>query len=104
MIVDGKTYMKCHRNTYETVRHSGWIKTAPITPGKIYEIIGECITWEQASYLIKKPDYKDAWIESWAKSSGKAPEYGYYKRLFEEPTEEEMLAYLRDKRLNDILG
>lgn len=38
------------------------------------------------------------------KTTGEAPEYAYYKRLFEEPTEEEMLSFLRDKRLNDILG
>lgn len=97
-----KLYMKCYKNTYETVKHSGWIKKAPLTIGKIYEILGETISWEEPAYIIK-PDYKDSWTEIWAKSSGKPPEYAYSKMLFEVPTEEEVKVYLRDEKLKEIL-
>ena len=98
-----KKYMKCRWNTYETVDNSGWIKTAPLTIGKIYEILGETQTWSKPSYIIT-PDETDSWNETYARMSGKTPEYAYYKSLFEEPTEDELKQYLREDKINTILN
>jgi hypothetical protein len=93
--------MKCRYNKYETVKHSGWIKTAPITPGKIYEILGETTTWNDSPAYIVEPDQISSYDEYWSK---KDPKYfAYYTSLFEEPTEDEIKQYLRDKKIKEIL-
>ena len=98
-----KRYRKCIWNTYETVKNCGWIKTAPLTVGKIYEILGEEKTWNNEIGYIVTPDYTDKFKESFAKSSGEEAKYVFYKRLFSDLTAEEYKAFIRDEKINTIL-
>lgn len=95
MEYNGKKYLKCTYNNYETVRNCGWIKTAPMTIGKIYEILGETTTWNDDPAYTITPDYTDAWTKSPS---------SYYKHLFAEPTEDEVKAFLRELKINYILN
>jgi hypothetical protein len=101
MEYNGKIYLKCISNSYETAKNSGWIKTAPITPGKIYEILGETKTWNESPAYTIKPDKIDVYDKIWSKNN---PTYfSYYKHLFTEPTKDELITFLRDLKINDIL-
>ena len=92
-------YIKCKHNRYENSIGSGWYNLAPITPGKIYEVLGN----NNDEYLIT-PDYKIEFEEIYARIAGEPPNYNYPKNLFIEPTEAEIKIYLRDNKLKKILN
>jgi hypothetical protein len=96
-------YVVCKHLTYHPSRESSWLKSAPLTIGKVYEI-GKVIVArnfkDDDEYQVLEPDEKR--FNDGITISRSNKEYYYPKTLFREATQEEITSFKRDKKLNDI--
>jgi len=96
-------YVVCEHLTYFPSRESSWLKSAPLTIGKVYEIGKTMIAKyfrNDDEYQVLEPDEKR--FNDCITISSSIKEYYYPKTLFRDATQEEITAFKRDKKLNDI--
>ena len=102
--MDKLKHVVCTHLTYRPSRESSWLKSAPLTIGKVYEI-GKTIMAsnfkDDDEYQVLEPDEKR--FNDGITISSSIKEYYYPKTLFREATQEEIIAFKRDKKLNELL-
>lgn len=101
--MDKLKYLVCTNLTYHPSRESSWLKSAPLTIGKVYEIgkIMAANFKDDDEYQILEPDEKR--FNDGISISSSIKEYYYPKTLFREATQEEITSFKRDKKLNELL-
>jgi len=102
--MDKLKHVVCTHLTYRPSRESSWLKSAPLTIGKVYEIGKTMIAKDfrdDDEYQILEPDEKR--FNDGISISSSIKEYYYPKTLFREATQEEITSFKRDKKLNELL-